>query len=132
MVRRINTPLRSRQRLSVLALSSRFDGPQPTQDRIGYERLSVLALSSRFDGLSIPISGQRCSVLSVLALSSRFDGQLAAARRRNRRHLSVLALSSRFDGLTQWQYFTNIVKNFQYSLCRVVLMVMITNKRTTG
>ena len=36
--------------LSVLALSSRFDGPKALVDRPEVVRLSVLALSSRFDG----------------------------------------------------------------------------------
>ena len=37
--------------LSVLALSSRFDGPFSTSTKPGRLQLSVLALSSRFDGL---------------------------------------------------------------------------------
>ena len=36
--------------LSVLALSSRFDGPLPAAAEIPLPCLSVLALSSRFDG----------------------------------------------------------------------------------
>ena len=38
-------------------------------------RLSVLALSSRFDGLPVYLLKSRDVKLSVLALSSRFDGQ---------------------------------------------------------
>ena len=37
--------------------------------------LSVLALSSRFDGLSCYVMARLQFFLSVLALSSRFDGQ---------------------------------------------------------
>ena len=37
--------------------------------------LSVLALSSRFDGQACWLVGSCSPVLSVLALSSRFDGQ---------------------------------------------------------
>ena len=41
-------------RLSVLALSSRFDGRKPAAPVIGCLILSVLALSSRFDGHLCP------------------------------------------------------------------------------
>ena len=37
--------------------------------------------------------------------------------------LSVLALSSRFDGPAMYLLKLSILLNFQYSLCRVVLMV---------
>ena len=37
--------------------------------------LSVLALSSRFDGRGLQVRIQSLPALSVLALSSRFDGQ---------------------------------------------------------
>ena len=37
--------------------------------------------------------------------------------------LSVLALSSRFDGQNGWPTGVLATGNFQYSLCRVVLMV---------
>ena len=40
----------SLSQLSVLALSSRFDGRRPPRRRCFAGRLSVLALSSRFDG----------------------------------------------------------------------------------
>ena len=64
----------------------------------GDEPLSVLALSSRFDGPSLMcVAGPRIS-LSVLALSSRFDGHLLKRRHPRSVPLSVLALSSRFDG----------------------------------
>ena len=89
---------RVQARLSVLALSSRFDGHQTRNPTPEQETLSVLALSSRFDGPLATLKGgpllafqyslcrvvlmvlivvnTRCSVgsLSVLALSSRFDG----------------------------------------------------------
>ena len=90
-----------------------------------YPPLSVLALSSRFDGRWCLLHGSSCPRLSVLALSSRFDGHrykftgpclastfqyslcrvvlmVCAARGRccRGRRLSVLALSSRFDGLS--------------------------------
>ena len=63
--------------------------------------LSVLALSSRFDGRGHRGCGGQWRKLSVLALSSRFDGHLDAARGLTCGFLSlsVLALSSRFDGL---------------------------------
>ena len=61
--------------------------------------LSVLALSSRFDGLNLLHKEvATTNSLSVLALSSRFDGRAAGSRREYWRPLSVLALSSRFDG----------------------------------
>ena len=70
----------------------------------------------------------RCR-LSVLALSSRFDGPrrtfIAPAVQRA---LSVLALSSRFDGpKTTLKAEINTAACFQYSLCRVVLMVHATS-----
>ena len=37
--------------------------------------------------------------------------------------LSVLALSSRFDGQPNEHYDGELLLHFQYSLCRVVLMV---------
>ena len=62
-------------------------------------------------------------ILSVLALSSRFDGQFNPIHLDGILSLSVLALSSRFDGRLRrsadWQHSA-----FQYSLCRVVLMVI--------
>ena len=39
--------------------------------------------------------------------------------------LSVLALSSRFDGLLFWLFRLAVCLSFQYSLCRVVLMVEV-------
>ena len=87
------------QTLSVLALSSRFDGPHMGVCICVAIFLSVLALSSRFDGQSkLPNSGYKNS-LSVLALSSRFDGQSFKSIWKWICSLSVLALSSRFDGL---------------------------------
>ena len=41
-------------------------------------KLSVLALSSRFDGRIVQFSHAQKTQLSVLALSSRFDGRLLA------------------------------------------------------
>ena len=60
--------------------------------------LSVLALSSRFDGLAVSVAVAVAVVLSVLALSSRFDGRRSAVGLWRLSYLSVLALSSRFDG----------------------------------
>ena len=113
---------RSLRPLSVLALSSRFDGRNCMRASLRIRRLSVLALSSRFDGH--PCAGparagcifqyslcrvvlmvtSRSSVfpfsssLSVLALSSRFDGLGCNFCSKFLLTLSVLALSSRFDG----------------------------------
>ena len=41
------------------------------------------------------------------------------------RAVSVLALSSRFDGLYKLCKVTKVDNQFQYSLCRVVLMVSV-------
>ena len=68
--------------LSVLALSSRFDGPTPRPERHNDRKLSVLALSSRFDGPLSSAHSQYCIHLSVLALSSRFDGPSVRSGRR--------------------------------------------------
>ena len=84
--------------------------------------LSVLALSSRFDGRSSAAETSRGQQLSVLALSSRFDGLKFADNQARQIALSVLALSSRFDGQGRARAFGSLV-HFQYSLCRVVLMV---------
>ena len=51
MVFRLSLALTELSSLSVLALSSRFDGPQRLAMMWASGRLSVLALSSRFDGL---------------------------------------------------------------------------------
>ena len=61
--------------------------------------------------------------LSVLALSSRFDGRMKSHTMRGWWHLSVLALSSRFDGPAGAAHKSIRYHLFQYSLCRVVLMV---------
>ena len=61
-------------------------------------RLSVLALSSRFDGPRRRAKARLLMCLSVLALSSRFDGPICLSRSQPLYFLSVLALSSRFDG----------------------------------
>ena len=64
--------------------------------------------------------------LSVLALSSRFDGHPVLVWAGPRTALSVLALSSRFDGRTPLLLNAVLTTYFQYSLCRVVLMVHAT------
>ena len=63
-------------------------------------------------------------LLSVLALSSRFDGQPANLSNNINIKLSVLALSSRFDGPAMRTSSSTCSIYFQYSLCRVVLMVL--------
>ena len=63
--------------------------------------------------------------LSVLALSSRFDGpRVMFHQSTSSSILSVLALSSRFDGLLGAFIYNFRLSVFQYSLCRVVLMVL--------
>ena len=84
--------------------------------------LSVLALSSRFDGRRAETRPTPALRLSVLALSSRFDGRRNNTPIGKTNRLSVLALSSRFDGHDD-AALTMARGNFQYSLCRVVLMV---------
>ncbi len=67
---------RATRYVSVLALSSRFDGPVLPQQQVIIVIVSVLALSSRFDGPAACSTGTAsCQTVSVLALSSRFDGQ---------------------------------------------------------
>ena len=68
-----------------------------------------------------PLSTSTTSV-SVLALSSRFDGPRARQAEEAETFVSVLALSSRFDG-RKIHYLCLAALTFQYSLCRVVLMV---------
>ena len=62
-------------------------------------------------------------LLSVLALSSRFDGHRPNRLASPGILLSVLALSSRFDGRLDARTNARVRSPFQYSLCRVVLMV---------
>ena len=62
--------------------------------------------------------------VSVLALSSRFDGQLRVDCFSFPFSVSVLALSSRFDGPVYATVQVVKINQFQYSLCRVVLMVI--------
>ena len=69
--------------------------------------------------------------VSVLALSSRFDGQVAQFVYGFSVRVSVLALSSRFDGLGT-SGSTRPRRQFQYSLCRVVLMVFFGQGRRCG
>ena len=85
--------------LSVLALSSRFDGQNDSVPTDVLPNLSVLALSSRFDGPTTMRARKAAHSLSVLALSSRFDGRILQWPLPRWPRLSVLALSSRFDGL---------------------------------
>ena len=86
--------------------------------------LSVLALSSRFDGhyrqlLTRSLAGIfQYSLCRVVLMVSIQSGSSAA-----RAGLSVLALSSRFDGPAQRKFCQSFSPLFQYSLCRVVLMV---------
>ena len=63
--------------------------------------------------------------LSVLALSSRFDGPASVGNYILSDNLSVLALSSRFDGQLMPGLSLLGGAIFQYSLCRVVLMVVV-------
>ena len=85
--------------VSVLALSSRFDGPLAIYRHLTHQApVSVLALSSRFDGRFVHGTYRRAGKVSVLALSSRFDGRPRWLRTLWRESVSVLALSSRFDG----------------------------------
>ena len=72
---------------------------------------------------ALQIARAETKELSVLALSSRFDGPLSILVSIGRSLLSVLALSSRFDGLLPSRLSPS-PHLFQYSLCRVVLMVV--------
>ena len=74
MVMMLHCPSLPSHRLSVLALSSRFDGRRGDPARDWAVHLSVLALSSRFDGRKASRVTGTQATLSVLALSSRFDG----------------------------------------------------------
>ena len=89
------------------------------------QNLSVLALSSRFDGRNSSNLYWQPSTLSVLALSSRFDGPSELQPDPRNYRLSVLALSSRFDGRVVVAIENADGIDFQYSLCRVVLMVPV-------
>ena len=134
--------------VSVLALSSRFDGPVSILLKIldsslfqyslcrvvlmvashiesadKAEDVSVLALSSRFDGHMCCETKIKWHGVSVLALSSRFDGHNSMDNVSALDCVSVLALSSRFDGPFCRANFLPLPQQFQYSLCRVVLMV---------
>ena len=90
---------RGRGRLSVLALSSRFDGPA--------EMIPLVAVSTDF----------QYSLCRVVLMVARLGVDLW-----RQQALSVLALSSRFDGQRNVEYGFAL-NDFQYSLCRVVLMV---------
>ncbi len=86
--------------------------------------VSVLALSSRFDGPTHSPAGEDRDSVSVLALSSRFDGRNKLTGPIPVELVSVLALSSRFDGPAESGIIASLELKFQYSLCRVVLMVL--------
>ena len=135
-------------RISVLALSSRFDGRGWLSRRAGLVELSVLALSSRFDGAWQDSEQQGNLLLSVLALSSRFDGRRSAAvgcpplaffqyslcrvvlmvagqplSRAPAKRIFQYSLC-RVVLMVKWNYEISVpAQDFQYSLCRVVLMV---------
>ena len=114
--------------LSVLALSSRFDGLIPRPLAHAVDLLSVLALSSRFDGPPFVVLMSPKKALSVLALSSRFDGRMAVEPASGGFLFQyslcrVVLMVFRFSPLPAHQTF------FQYSLCRVVLMVCSTSGR---
>ena len=110
--------------VSVLALSSRFDGQISRFsltlliDKFQYSLCRVVLMVSA----SLPATSSRVTV-SVLALSSRFDGLCQGSRKQWGMAVSVLALSSRFDGLDGVLDGAGSLHPFQYSLCRVVLMV---------
>ena len=59
-----------------------------------YQLLSVLALSSRFDGRSPPDTPRSAVHLSVLALSSRFDGPHQILPGTDRRTFSTRSVES--------------------------------------
>ena len=85
--------------LSVLALSSRFDGPAVGRELLEAHYLSVLALSSRFDGHATHAARKACIPIFQYSLCRVVLMVCAMCRRKKRmRALSVLALSSRFDG----------------------------------
>ena len=84
--------------LSVLALSSRFDGHE-----FGTRRKNGKVFQYSLCRVVLMVMGSGADMeafvhLSVLALSSRFDGHVNRRRHIVRPGLSVLALSSRFDG----------------------------------
>ena len=89
--------------LSVLALSSRFDGPISRNCKkagdcdFQYSLCRVVLMV----GVFAPTGGALLG-LSVLALSSRFDGRSRRGVLLWTISLSVLALSSRFDGHTHY------------------------------
>ena len=88
-----------RQALSVLALSSRFDGHPSLETPSDTSSLSVLALSSRFDGhryVGGGGGGGTCFQYSLCRVVLMVHYLCLAALTENQ--LSVLALSSRFDG----------------------------------
>ena len=115
---------RKNKDLSVLALSSRFDGQEfqslkrSIEDDFQYSLCRVVLMVVR-----LPTYHPFRAALSVLALSSRFDGPTDDIEYMHANALSVLALSSRFDGPADDSEGIVHRSSFQYSLCRVVLMV---------
>ena len=129
MVWHITRPEPTRCLLSVLALSSRFDG----QDVVGYAfptgRLSVLALSSRFDGPSrtrarYPVPGFQYSLCRVVLMVLAWCQSVRSAVGYFQYSLCRVVLMVVYDA----SHF-GWLPAFQYSLCRVVLMV---NARLAG
>ena len=112
MVSSTSTPIATSALLSVLALSSRFDGRNCRREPTHTKYLSVLALSSRFDGPASASWSSRMHQLSVLALSSRFDGRGTLCKCIYQSPLSVLALSSRFDGLGEACAYSSLIVAF--------------------
>ena len=85
--------------VSVLALSSRFDGPSfSLRHRSGRESFQYSLCRVVLMVLLAVSYQEQCLAVSVLALSSRFDGPVIAPPRFRVLIVSVLALSSRFDG----------------------------------
>ena len=93
--------------------------------------VSVLALSSRFDGrvrlrrASPQLALFQYSLCRVVLMV--FDQAFA---RLTPEQVSVLALSSRFDGRAEKPSLMKRSCQFQYSLCRVVLMVSWSDLQT--
>ena len=92
--------------------------------RSDYDVLSVLALSSRFDGQLYQLQNLEelrlfqyslCRVVLMVGIENCSGIENTK--------LSVLALSSRFDGPRPAAGRPDTFVDFQYSLCRVVLMV---------
>ena len=109
--------------VSVLALSSRFDGPaQRSPPARAHTRFQyslcrvVLMVETEAQSAAIEYLFQYslCRVVLMVVANSA-SGSSGS--------VSVLALSSRFDGLVFLVHACVSCWLFQYSLCRVVLMV---------